>query len=87
MNITVLKMYFRKNERYNFQQKPQTMLIELPDNKINNIELDAFSKTASSFPIKQPLTQKILRENNASSVVINELRKTIKERKRFENIC
>ena len=80
-------MYFRKNERYNFQQKPQTMFIELSDNKLNNIELDAFSKTVSSFRIKQPLTQKILRKNNASSVVINELRKTIKERKRFENIC
>ena len=80
-------MYFRKNERYNFQQKPQTRLTELSENKINNVELDAFSKTVSSFPIKQPLAQKILRENNASSVVINELRKTIKERKRFENIC
>ena len=80
-------MYFRKNERYNFQQKPQTMLIELSGNKTNNIELDAFSKTVSFLPIKQPLTQKILRENNASSVVINELRKTIKERKRFENVC
>ena len=48
------------------------MLIELSENEINNIELDAFSETVSSFPIKQPLTQKLIRANSASSVVINE---------------
>ena len=95
MNVTVLKMYFVKNKRHYFQQKLQAILIdlksrkrltELSENEINNTQLDAFPKLLF-FPNNQPLIQKHLRANNASFVVIKELRKTIAVRKRFKSIC
>ena len=89
MNITVLKMFFRKQKHktvFDNSAFREALNRELLKHDLNNIEYDTFQEIiVSLLNVYAALKKKHLRANHANFVT-KELRKAIMQRKRLRNI-